>query len=73
MDKITVAIWKDGDTQNAHRETFAEHGGYLDIDSAASSLGCDASEVNSCGIGEMSAYGVSFADDPFQAFAGLAA
>ena len=70
MEKLI--IWADGQTQQAAELAIDPREGF-DVEGAADLLGCEVDQVNSCKPGEMSAYGVSLASDPFQAPKGLAA
>lgn len=66
-----IIIWADGQTQQAQEITIDPAQGF-DVESAATFLGCEIDEVNQCAPGEVAAYGVSLASDPFQAPKGLA-
>lgn len=68
----TVAIWKDGHTQTALRANCNNSDDSIDFDKAAAELQCEVHEVNMCSEDQMNAYGVSYKDDMFQSFPGLA-
>ena len=70
MSTETIIVWADGQTQNA-LEIEVFEGDPLDVDFAATKLGCEFEQVNQCSPGEMRAYGVALRDDVFQAPAGL--
>ena len=65
--KDKIVIWKDGDNQNALEIDNND----CWLDTAIDMLGCGANDVCSCNPGEMGAYGVSMADDAWQATLGL--
>jgi hypothetical protein len=57
-------IWADGAIDCAIEIDVPEMSG-VDIEKAASLLGCDADQVNQCRPGEMDFYGVTLKDDIF--------
>lgn len=68
----TVAIWKDGHTQTALRASCQNSDNNIDFEKAAAELQCEVHEVNVCSEDQVDAYGVSYEDDMFQNFSGLA-
>jgi hypothetical protein len=71
MENNKRVVWAEGDTQNAIEMDVRPMEG-VDIEVAASVLGCEVEAVNQCLPGEVDAYGVSLKTEMFERPKGLA-
>jgi len=71
MQDDKVIVWVDGDTQNAIEMDVSPMTG-VDIEAAATLLGCDIEHVNQCSPDQLDAYGVSLNTEMFKRPRGLA-